>query len=337
MPGKQRSRGASRAQAPVSWDGVTTVMLRNIPSRYTQPTLLEEVYAHGFEGKIDFFYLPMDFTKRTNAGYAFLNFVDEETVQEFRKRFDNERLSGGKLLLVVPAAIQGYTANRDHLAHSAVLNHHKPEHGPLFLREGDGRESRRANQRMPRAFAYSLGEPYLLPEEPASSRALDEVMQRADAYIVACTTHACDPLGDKVWGPLETVGEWSYPSQSDPTLRESRADMDERFLSLGINLDDGEEQACAQWDFARTPERPAWREAQDCSPASDLDTRATPHMHALDQVPDFARRGCAKERGSATPSTCASGFSPQKEDLTPFNLPWLLPPSLLAMANGPGQ
>ena len=56
----------------------TTVMLRNIPNRYSQVSLLEEIDQEGFKGTYDFFYLPMDTQNRTNVGYAFINFMTPE-------------------------------------------------------------------------------------------------------------------------------------------------------------------------------------------------------------------------------------------------------------------
>ena len=56
----------------------TTVMLRNIPNRYSQAGLLKEIDAAGFKGSYDFFYLPMDTKNRTNVGYAFINFLSTE-------------------------------------------------------------------------------------------------------------------------------------------------------------------------------------------------------------------------------------------------------------------
>lgn len=40
-------------------DGRTTVMVKNIPNKYTQEMLLEE-FTVNYENKFDFFYLPID-------------------------------------------------------------------------------------------------------------------------------------------------------------------------------------------------------------------------------------------------------------------------------------
>ena len=51
----------------------TTVMIRNIPNRYSRETLVE--VFQDFVGTFDFFYLPIDAVARANIGYAFINFA----------------------------------------------------------------------------------------------------------------------------------------------------------------------------------------------------------------------------------------------------------------------
>lgn len=125
-------------------------MLRNIPGRYSQQSLLAEIRQAGYEP--DFFYLPMDFSREANSGYCFLN-LEPEAVPRFRRRFDGQRLAhrSGKVLQVVPALTQGYEANYEKFAHSAVLNHHKAEHQPLFMREGEEGRPRGKNRPAPSA------------------------------------------------------------------------------------------------------------------------------------------------------------------------------------------
>ncbi len=55
-------------------DRRTTLMIKNIPNKYSQKMLLAAVdEAH--RGTYDFFYLPIDFKNKCNVGYAFINMI----------------------------------------------------------------------------------------------------------------------------------------------------------------------------------------------------------------------------------------------------------------------
>lgn len=45
----------------VERDGRTTIMLRNIPNKYTQEMILQEIDESGLEKRYNFFYLPIDY------------------------------------------------------------------------------------------------------------------------------------------------------------------------------------------------------------------------------------------------------------------------------------
>merc|ERR1712176_902633 len=66
----------------------TTVMLRNIPNNYCRQMLITMLDSHGFAGRYDFLYLPIDFRRKANLGYAFINLVDTEATQALWKAFD---------------------------------------------------------------------------------------------------------------------------------------------------------------------------------------------------------------------------------------------------------
>lgn len=47
--------------ANIDKDGRTTLMLRNIPNKYTRDMILQEIDSYNFKKKYDFFYLPIDY------------------------------------------------------------------------------------------------------------------------------------------------------------------------------------------------------------------------------------------------------------------------------------
>jgi hypothetical protein len=90
---------------------ITTVMLRNIPNKYTRAGLLAALTEFGFDpSTCNNLYLPMDTESGCNLGYAFLNFMAHEFAVNFKYKFDGCRLpsSGSrKVCSVVWANKQG--------------------------------------------------------------------------------------------------------------------------------------------------------------------------------------------------------------------------------------
>jgi hypothetical protein len=122
---------------PPEWSHVTTVMMRNLPNKYTQRMLLTEVNQSGFLGTFDFFYLPIDQETSANRGYGFLNFIAPYYAWAFRNMFEGRRMSrfnSAKVVSVTPATLQGFQANYAHYS-SARVNRGDPSARPLFLRE----------------------------------------------------------------------------------------------------------------------------------------------------------------------------------------------------------
>merc|ERR1711920_860200 len=111
-------------------------MLRNIPNKYMQENLLEEIDAAGFVGAYDFFYLPMDVRNNANVGYAFINFLRPEEFDRFRQHFEGyqfKRAGSKKVATVSPAIVQGLKANVQNLMKKRVT---QGMYRPLVLRNG---------------------------------------------------------------------------------------------------------------------------------------------------------------------------------------------------------
>ncbi|KAI8088895.1 RNA recognition motif 2-domain-containing protein [Halteromyces radiatus] len=84
-------------------------MIRNIPNKYTQAMLKESIDAtHKYT--YDFLYLPIDFQNECNVGYAFINFIDVNSVISFAKQRIGKqwnRFNSGKVFDLTYAMIQG--------------------------------------------------------------------------------------------------------------------------------------------------------------------------------------------------------------------------------------
>jgi hypothetical protein len=130
----------------VSYSGnneMTTVMLRNIPNKYTQGTLLQEIDAMGFFGTYNFYYLPMDIHNRTNVGYAFINFMGPADMQAFIDVFTDykfKRHQSQKIARVSPAHIQGFLENVCHFSSCAVTRSRNSQYRPIVSYHGHLRD-----------------------------------------------------------------------------------------------------------------------------------------------------------------------------------------------------
>ncbi len=73
-------------------DKRTTLMLRNIPNKYTLQNLVDEINP-SFIGKYDYINLPIDYERKLNLGYAFINFNDPFHVVLFHEHYYNKKWS----------------------------------------------------------------------------------------------------------------------------------------------------------------------------------------------------------------------------------------------------
>ena len=127
-------------------DTRTSLMVRNIPNKYTQQMLLTEFTEndHG-PGIIDFFYLPIDFKNRCNRGYAFINFVDYHDILNFHRQYYGQHwrtFNSDKICDITYARIQGKAAMLKRFENSALMEKDE-EYKPLvFVSSGPDRGTR---------------------------------------------------------------------------------------------------------------------------------------------------------------------------------------------------
>jgi len=139
-PTEKASEGKDGEEKPSIY---TTVMLRNIPNKYTREMLIKQLCVE-YKGLFDFMYLPIDFKNKCNVGYGFLNFRTPETCDKFINAFHGvdvrkclPGLNSKKVVEVTPARVQGLSENVRRLRNSPVMNQLQdhPEWMPLLFNE----------------------------------------------------------------------------------------------------------------------------------------------------------------------------------------------------------
>jgi hypothetical protein len=127
----------------IGQDTRTSLMVRNIPNKYSQQMLLSEFDSNGHgPGIIDFFYLPIDFKNRCNRGYAFINFVNYKDILGFHRRYFGKHwrtFNSDKICDITYARIQGKDAMLKRFENSALMEK-DDEYKPLvFASDGPNR------------------------------------------------------------------------------------------------------------------------------------------------------------------------------------------------------
>ncbi|XP_072978005.1 protein MEI2-like 2 isoform X1 [Typha angustifolia] len=119
-------------------DTRTTLMIKNIPNKYTSNMLLAAL-DENHEGTYDFFYLPIDFKNKCNVGYAFINMVSPAHIISFYEAFNGkkwEKFNSEKVASLAYARIQGTAALISHFQNSSLMNEDKRCRPILFHSKG---------------------------------------------------------------------------------------------------------------------------------------------------------------------------------------------------------
>jgi hypothetical protein len=103
-------------------DQRTTLMIKNIPRNIMQSFLME-IINKKFEGLFNFFYLPIDFIKKENAGYAFINFKNSKNIVDFYIEFNEKPwpFCPNRKCFISYARIQGFRAITQHFSSSNIM------------------------------------------------------------------------------------------------------------------------------------------------------------------------------------------------------------------------
>ncbi|GAV65177.1 RRM_1 domain-containing protein/RRM_2 domain-containing protein [Cephalotus follicularis] len=121
-----------------SEDSRTTLMIKNIPNKYTSKMLLDAIDEY-HRGTYDFLYLPIDFKNKCNVGYAFINMVSPSHIVSFYQAFNGkkwEKFNSEKVASLAYARIQGKAALVTHFQNSSLMNEDKRCRPILFHSEG---------------------------------------------------------------------------------------------------------------------------------------------------------------------------------------------------------
>ena len=117
----------------------TTIMIKNIPNKYTQKMLLN-VIDEASKGKYDFFYLPIDFKNKCNVGYAFLNLKHHSHILPLYEQMNGKKwtkFNSEKICCITYGRIQGLSALVSHFQRSSLL-HEDKRCRPLLFTEAGG-------------------------------------------------------------------------------------------------------------------------------------------------------------------------------------------------------
>ncbi|TKY60212.1 terminal ear1 [Spatholobus suberectus] len=137
-------------------DSRTTVMIRNIPNKYSQKLLLNMLDNHCIHcneqigesndqllSSYDFVYLPIDFNNKCNVGYGFVNMTSPEATLRLYNAFHLqpwEVFNSRKICEVTYARVQGLKALKEHFKNSKFPYEIEQYLPVMFSPPRDGRQ-----------------------------------------------------------------------------------------------------------------------------------------------------------------------------------------------------
>ena len=113
----------------------TTLMIKNIPNKYTISSFLDEINTY-FKFTYDIFYLPIDYVNKCNLGFAFINFVEPFHIILFYELYSGKkwkRFNSEKICQLLYAKYQGKKELIGHFEKGKVLSFESEEKRPLIL------------------------------------------------------------------------------------------------------------------------------------------------------------------------------------------------------------
>ncbi|KAJ0491087.1 putative RNA recognition motif domain, mei2-like RNA recognition, RNA-binding domain superfamily [Helianthus annuus] len=126
-----RGKGDPRFLFKGDEDSRTTVMIKNIPNKYSQQLLLNMLDNHCIQcnegddnqplSSYDFVYLPIDFVNKCNVGYGFVNMTTPEATRRLYKAFNHQNwevFNSKKICELSYARLQGLEALKEHFKNS---------------------------------------------------------------------------------------------------------------------------------------------------------------------------------------------------------------------------
>lgn len=130
--GTVNTAGWDSAVGPSGADSLTTLTIKNIPSRLLPEQLRACIVEQGYGSSLALFHMPIKKDSFTNKGYAFITFKDTETAHRFLREMNRFVIPGRQStreLLVEPAKLQGVERNYEHLSSVMQVSPNTPMGG----------------------------------------------------------------------------------------------------------------------------------------------------------------------------------------------------------------